>query len=661
MDNIKIVSEDKYLEPFNSKILDRLNLYKQKLNSFSKNNSLSDFADGYLFFGCHKTKDNWVFREWAPNATNIYLIGEHSNWQKNNNYKFEKKDNYWELKVPIDKLNHLNLYRLLITWDNGEGERIPAYVKRVVQDISSKIYSAQIWDPPKKYNWKYNKPSITNYKPLIYEAHIGMSHELGKVSTYTEFKDNVLPHIVKSGYNTIQLMAIQEHPYYGSFGYQVSSFYAPSSRFGTPEELKELIDEAHKNNIKVIMDLVHSHAVSNEVEGLAKYDGTEYQFFHKGEKGNHPSWGTKCFNYGKDEVLHFLLSNCKYWLEEFKFDGFRYDGVTSMLYHNHGLNSNFTSYNQYFDDNSDIDSQIYLMLSNKLVHQLDKNNITIAEEMSGMPGLAEPIENGGFGFDYRLAMGVPDYWIKLIKEQKDENWDVSNIYYELTNRRANEGSISYCESHDQALVGDQTIIFRLIGKEMYYSMEVGSNNYIVDRGIALHKLIRLITIATAGDGYLNFMGNEYGHPEWIDFPREGNNWSYHYCRRQWSLLKNTSLRYYMLNNFDKVMIETIVEHNCFEQRFPYKTFENIKDQTIAFKRTNLLFIFNFSPNNSYSDYKITVDPGEYKLLFSSDEIRFDGFDRVALNNHYFSQTNDNYTYISIYLPTRCALVLQKLF
>ncbi|MDL2238840.1 alpha amylase C-terminal domain-containing protein [Bacteroidales bacterium OttesenSCG-928-K22] len=659
MRSFKIVENDQYLADYSDNFLQRFDAFEQKEKELiEETSSLVDFANGYLFFGCHKTPEQWIFREWAPNATEIFLIGEHSNWKALPQFAFQQIGNYWELKVNVERLRHGYLYRLLIKWKDGEGERIPAWATRVVQDEATKIFSAQIWSPKKKYKWKYSQPENKNYHPLIYEAHIGMAQEAPRVSSFTDFKNNVLPKIVEGKYNTIQLMAIQEHPYYGSFGYHVSSFFAVSSRFGTPEELKELIDEAHKYGIKVIMDLVHSHSVKNEIEGLAKYDGTDYQFFHSGEKGNHPAWDSKCFNYGKNEVIHFLLSNCKFWLEEYKFDGFRFDGITSMLYDHHGLNRNFTSYAQYFDGSIDIDACVYLMLANKLIHQAGNNTITVAEEMSGMPGIATPIVDGGFGFDYRLAMGVPDYWIKLVKEVKDEHWDVSNIYYELTNHRSDEKSISYLESHDQAIVGDKTMIFRLIDKYMYNSMSINSKNFIVDRGIALHKIMRLITISTAGAGYLNFMGNEFGHPEWIDFPRQGNKWSYQYARRQWSLEENKSLRYYMLADFDKAMINMVTKNDIFKDDFPYKVYEHCKDEVLAFTRNGLLFVFNFNPNKSFENYKFNTLPGSYKIILNTDNTAFNGFGRIDESICHYTTFKGNKNLISLYLPARVGLVLK---
>lgn len=660
MKTFNIIENDAYLKDFQDFFVDKQKMFSAKLKDFTNSaGNLEQFANGHLFFGCHKTLNGWVFREWAPDATEIFLIGEHSNWKPEDDFAFKCYGDYWELFVNKDVIHHESLYRLLIRWTGGEGERIPAWATRTVQDEVTKIFSAQIWQPDTPYQWKYQKPDNTDYYPVIYEAHVGMAQEAPKVGSYKEFKDNILPRIVNGGYNTLQLMAIQEHPYYGSFGYHVSSFFAASSRFGTPEELKELIDEAHKYGLHVVMDIVHSHAVKNEVEGLAKYDGTSYQFFHEGSKGNHPAWDSKCFNYDKNEVIHFLLSNCKYWLQEYKFDGFRFDGVTSMMYFDHGLNCCFTSYSQYFNANTDMAACVYLMLANKLIHNINPDAITIAEDMSGMPGVAVNVSDGGIGFDYRLAMGIPDYWIKTVKEVKDEDWNVNNIYYELTNRRSDEAAISYLESHDQALVGDKTMLFRLLDKLMYTSMSINSQDYIVDRGIALHKMLRLITIATAGAGYLNFMGNEFGHPEWIDFPRTGNNWSYHYCRRLWSLNDNQSLRYHLLADFDKAMINVVLDNQCFNEKFPYKLYDHVKDQVMAFKRNELIFVFNFNPAQSFVDYKFEVPAGEYQIVLSTDDTIYNGFGRIDCEIHYFTVFEDGRNYIRLYLPSRTAVVLKR--
>jgi 1,4-alpha-glucan branching enzyme len=458
-------------------------------------------------------------------------------------------------------------------------------------------------------------------------------------------------------------MAIPEHPYYGSFGYHVSSFFAPSSRFGTPDQLKQLIDEAHGMGISVIMDLVHSHAVKNEVEGLGNFDGTRFQFFHDGAKGEHPAWDSYCFNYGKNEVLHFLLSNIKYWLDVFKFDGYRFDGVTSMLYFNHGLEIAFTGYDDYFNANVDNEATSYFRLANKLMKQVKPNSLSVAEDMSGMPGLAASVEDGGLGFDFRMAMGMPDFWIKTIKEKSDDEWDVGEIFYQLTSKRLDEKVVSYAESHDQALVGDKSIIFRLIDKEMYFSMRKDQQNLIVDRGIALHKMIRLATASAAGGSYLNFMGNEFGHPEWIDFPREGNNWSYSHARRIWSIAENPELKYHWLYDFDKEMIQLINQNRLLTVPSVDLVLDNKPDQVLAYHRGLFLFVFNFNPTKSFTDYGIPLGAGKYKIVLNSDNGRFGGQDLVDEDISYYTMPSagiDSQHYLKLYLPARSALVFKKI-
>jgi 1,4-alpha-glucan branching enzyme len=655
-----IIKKDPYLTPFAEVIESRSQKAKNKHVELNSGKLLSAFANGHLYFGLHQDTEGWTFREWAPNALEIYLIGTFNNWRESEDFRFKQvsKEN-WELKLRHTSIKHQDLYKILIHWPGGKGERIPSYARRVIQDPETLLFTAQVWFPDEEYVWK-NENILTSDAPFIYEAHIGMATEEYRVGNYNEFRINVLPRIIKSGYNTIQLMAIQEHPYYGSFGYHVSSFFAPSSRFGTPEDLKQLVDEAHGSGIRVIMDLIHSHSVKNENEGLANYDGSLYQFFHTGHKREHIAWDSLCFNYGKNAVIHFLLSNIQYWLKEYRFDGFRFDGVTSMIYEDHGLNKNFTDYSMYFDGNQDEDAICYLILANSLIHEINPTFISVAEEMSGYPGLAARTEEGGIGFDYRMSMGTPDYWIKIIKEKKDEDWNIDEIFYELTNKRAEEKTIGYAESHDQALVGDQTIIFRLIGKEMYYNMNKNAMNLQVDRGIALHKMIRLITIALAGNGYLNFMGNEFGHPEWIDFPRQGNNWSYHYARRQWSLVDNEDLKYQYLAQFDHKMIRILRAHKIFKSSNPVKLHGNVKDQILCFERGSLYFIFNFNPSNSFAGYGLEAKSGKYRVILDTDEIDFGGQGRINQSMIYrtelpkkpFFQHN-----LNIYLPARTGMVL----
>jgi len=662
---MKLIEYDSWLKPFELQINARRENYRLKLEDINTGwGSLLKYSSNHHFFGLHKVQNEWIFREFAPNAEEIYLVGQFSNWKPLPQFRLKRaiKKGVWEIYLPEENLKHGDLYKLWMVWKNGEAMRIPAYATRTVQDYATKLFCAQVWETD-FFNWSDNdfKPNIQT--PLIYEAHVGMAQEEGKVGTFNEFTDKILPRVKKAGYNVLQLMAIQEHPYYGSFGYHVSNFFAASSRFGTPEELKNLINEAHNSGIAVIMDIVHSHSVKNEAEGLSRFDGTEDLYFYSGEKGIHPAWDSRCFDYGKDSVISFLLSNCRYWIEEFHFDGFRFDGVTSMLYIDHGLERDFTSYSDYFNDKVDDYAITYLSLANKLIHEIKPNAITIAEDMSGFPGIGISPEDDGLGFNFRLSMGVPDFWIKIIKEKGDEKWSVGQIFHELIQHRPEEKIIAYSESHDQALVGDKTIFFRLADKDMYENMAKNKPSLLIDRAIALHKLIRLVTLTTAYSGYLNFMGNEFGHPEWIDFPREGNNWSYKYARRQWSLHDNGYLKFEWLGAFDRNMIELIKKFNLLIHPYIQLLYANENDQILAFERGGLLMVFNFNPLKSYTDYGIHVNPGKFKIVFDSDRPEFGGFSRVDNSIVHFSEpmiSNRHNHQLKLYLPSRTALILEKI-
>ena len=632
-----IYETDTWLAPYKDAIDARHQRILDARADIEVDGSLSRGLNNHLYYGMHRTAEgDWIFREWAPNATKIYLIGEFNNWKRTEAYALHPVGNgNWEITVNQMFISHGTLYKLYVEWPGGGGERIPAYATRAVQDPETKMFTAQVWDPDKPYRWKHKGPGKREH-PFIYECHIGMSSEEEKVSTFAEFRKNILPKIIKDGYDTIQIMALQEHPYYGSFGYQVSNFYALSSRFGTPEDFKALVDEAHGAGIAIVMDIVHSHSVDNELEGLGDFDGKDGDmYFYSGDRGRHPAWGSRCFDYGRHETQHFLLSNCKYWMEEYHIDGFRFDGVTSMLYWDHGLGKDFVGYDNYFNGGVDESAVTYLALANMLVKELNPDAFTIAEDVSGMAGLAAPFEAGGVGFDFRMSMGVADNWIKWIKELSDDQWSMGEMWWQLTNKRADEKTISYAECHDQAMVGDKTIIFRLMDKEMYFSMNTESKSDIIDRGIALHKMIRLVTMATAGDGYLNFMGNEFGHPEWIDFPREGNGWSYKYARRQWSLAEPDYLRYKYLLNFDNAMIRLGKSEDILSGR-PELLVQDEEKKILVFKRINCIFAFNFNPCLSFSDYGFSMA------------------EKSPNGNRKYDHT------LYLYLPCRCAIVLKKI-
>jgi len=663
---MEIIEIDPYLKPFEKDIKLRGENYtdcKKKL--LSNNQSFQSFANGDLFYGFHRQEDGWIYREWAPDADALYLIGDFNYWDPQTHPLQKKENGNWEIFLPgLQALKHESFVKVRVVAKNVSRDRIPLYIKRTLQDPITHDFVGQIWLPDYEFKWQDSEFHVDQKASLyIYEAHVGMAQEKENMGTFLEFTEITLPRIKAAGYNTLQLMAVMQHPYYASFGYQVSNFFAVSSWFGTPEELKTLINTAHNMGIAVLLDLVHSHSIKNIAEGINEFDGSDYQFFNVGTSGNHDAWGTKLFNYGKPEVLHFLLSNIKFWLEEYHFDGYRFDGVSSMLYHHHGLGKSFTDYSKYFSMDTDIEAITYLQFANDLIKQVKPSAITIAEDMSGMPGMCLPVKYGGLGFDYRLSMGVPDLWVKLLKELPDEKWSMNKLWYELTSRRPQEKNIGYSESHDQALVGDKTLMFRLGDKEMYTHMSKYDDNLKISRAVELHKLIRFITLTLGGEGYLNFMGNEFGHPEWIDFPREGNNWSYHYARRQWSLMDDKELKYEYLSNFDREMLNLMKTYNVLNACDLQNLWTDEQNKLLAYRKGGLIFLFNFNPGQSFSEYELpTSEMGEYKIVFDSDEKIFGGQGRIATDYIYHTEIlkhKGNKTGVIIYSPSRTVLVLKK--
>ena len=669
---LAIVERDPWLEPVEGEMVARHEHYLRMLAAIEKGaGSISGYANAYLYYGFHydPAAGGWWFREWLPGVKDVYLFGDFNGWQRTDVPLKKDKGGVWSVFLPDGeyggRLVHGSLVKMLVHGDNGWHERIPAYMRRVVQDDATKDFAGQVWAPAEPFDWTGDNFNIADVGSLlIYEAHAGMAQEKEGVGSYAEFARSVLPHIKKAGYNTVQFMAVAEHPYYGSFGYHVSNFFAPSSRFGTPEELKALVKRAHEMGLAVIMDIVHAHYVKNLNEGLNELDGTDNLYSPSGAAGDQPYWDSKLFDYGKDGVRHFLLSNLKYWLDEFRFDGFRFDGVTSMVYRHHGY-TEFDSRDKFFNDINN-DALIYLILANKLTHDLRPEAVTIAEDVSGMPGMCIPIDDGGVGFDYRLGMAVPDFWIKLLKEVPDEQWDIREMWRMMTDRLPDVKTVAYCESHDQALVGDQTIAFRLMDKEMYFNMGRSSESVVIDRGMALHKMIRLFTISLAGQAYLNFMGNEFGHPEWIDFPREGNGWSYSHARRQWSLASDGSLRYSCLGDFDREMIRTVKKYRLLAQGYAYNRGMDAANKTIVFNHGDVVYIFNWHPSASIPDYIMEVpEPGRYRIILNTDDRRFGGQGRVDDSVVAFSFPRDSADgicrhYIRVYNVSRTALMLKRL-
>ncbi|CAG9759288.1 unnamed protein product [Ceutorhynchus assimilis] len=670
------LNRDSYLRPYENEIRRRYGVYLDYLEAIKDiGGGIDHFTQGYKTHGLIVNPDNSITcLEWAPGAKGLFLTGAFNNWDRSSHPYKQLEYGKWKLILPArhgkPAIDHLSELKIVVLTENGNKEdRLSPWAPYVVEPPKSEgtIYKQLFYNPPEKERYVFKNQRPPRPKSLrIYECHVGIATQELTVGSYDNFTDNVLPRIVKQGYNTIQLMAIMEHAYYASFGYQVTSFFAASSRFGTPEALKRLIDTAHGLGLTVLLDLVHSHASKNVMDGLNMFDGTDSCYFHSLPKGEHPLWDSRLFNYSQFEVLKFLLSNIRWWLDEYKFDGFRFDGVTSMLYHSRGIGQGFSGhYDEYFGMGVDTDGIVYLMLANHTVHTLHPDNITIAEDVSGMPGVCRPVEEGCMGFDYRLSMAIPDNWIKLLKEVRDEDWKMGDIVHILTNRRWMESNVAYAESHDQALVGDKTLAFWLMDKEMYTHMSTLSEpSAIIDRGLALHKMIRFLTHALGGEAWLNFIGNEFGHPEWLDFPREGNNSSYHYARRQWNLVDDDSLRYKFLNNWDRAMNEGEEKYGWLSAGAGYVSTKHEDDKVIVFERAGCIFAFNFHPTKSFADYKIGVNnSGTYKVVFNSDEGRFGGFHRIdsSVEGHAVKENYNGRSHtLMIYIPSRTCLCMANM-
>ncbi|KAL0117578.1 hypothetical protein PUN28_010409 [Cardiocondyla obscurior] len=667
-----LLKRDPYLKQYENDIRRRYAIFKDYAEKIETGDGdLKQFTTAYKNFGIHIQDDNSVIaREWAPGAQEVFLTGEFNNWQRTAAPYKKLEYGKWELQLPPNAdgscpLKHNSEVKLIIKSHNNELlERLSPWATYVTQKPDKSegtTYKQRIWHPENTYKFKHPKPKRPE-SLRIYECHVGIATQEFRVGTYLEFARDIVPRIVKQGYNAIQVMAIMEHAYYASFGYQVTSFYAVSSRYGNPEELKELVDVAHQHGLYVLLDVVHSHASKNTMDGLNMFDGTDACFFHSGARGEHSLWDSRLFNYGEYEVLRFLLSNLRWYIEEYGFDGFRFDGVTSMLYHSRGLGQGFSGhYDEYYGLNIDVEGIVYLMLANHMLHEIYPEIVTIAEDVSGMPGVCRPVAEGGMGFDYRLAMAIPDKWIKLLKETKDDDWNIGDICWTLSNRRWMEKAVAYCESHDQALVGDKTIAFWLMDKEMYSHMStISPHSDIISRGIALHNLITLITHGLGGEAYLNFMGNEFGHPEWLDFPRIGNSDSYHYARRQWNLVDDELLKYKYMNNWDRAVNLLEEKYGWLHAHPGYVSWKHEDDKVIVFDRADLVFVFNFHPVKSFADYPVGVkNPGEYKIVLCSDDEQFGGERRVDTSVQHFTRPEPFSAYqhkMTIYIPRRTALV-----
>ncbi len=665
--------QDAELSPYVDALLQRRDRFAAEIARIREQyGSLQNYADLHLTLGMHTitTDDGRRYRrlrEWMPAATALWLATDRLKFQRWAKYAFRRvtPEGLWELDVPEEELPHGAYMELRVlpdaagASDGRPQRRVPAFARWVEQDAQvPEQWCARVWDPATPYTFRHDDHPRNLEFPRIYEAHVGIAQPyVGRtqhsVGSYAAFARDILPRIRDAGYTVVQLMGIPEHPLYKSFGYQVSNYFAPSSRFGLPDDFKALVDEAHRLGLAILLDITHSHAAPNTEQGIARYDASAYFFADKDNQ-----WGTLSFDYGKEMTRRFLLSNCRWWMEEFHVDGFRFDAVGNMIYRDHGFGDDFSHVGRCFytadgSNRVDEDGVLYLELANTLIHELKPQSLTVAEEFSGMPGMTSPTRDAGLGFDYRFAMGIPDFWGKFIKEGRP----IGTLWHEMTNHRRYERTISYVACHDQCINGKDAMIWRLIGDEMHTHMSRFTDSWNTSRGLALYKLMRLATLTTAAHGYLNFMGDEFGHPEWIDGEA--------YAHRQWHLTERDDLKYADLAAFDRDCLLHIV------RRHPEQFREQVRlrhldeeDRILAFERGRLFCAFNFHELRSRPSLEVWTTPGKYVETLSTDEDRYAGHSNLTVTEppvEHFSDPASGATEqrITLYLPPLTALVLLR--
>ncbi|KAI8557559.1 hypothetical protein RHMOL_Rhmol04G0020000 [Rhododendron molle] len=490
------------------------------------------------------------------------------------------------LKKYMPAIPHGSKYRVYFNTSDGPLERVPAWAPYVVPDADGNQAFAVHWEPPPEYTykWKHKHPEVP--KSLrIYECHVGISGLEPKIASFNDFTEKVLPYVKEAGYNVIQLIGLVEHKDYFTIGYRVTNLYAVSSRYGTPDDFKRLVDEAHGLGLLVFLDIVHSYSAADEMVGLSLFDGSNDCFFHTGKRGHHKFWGTRMFKYGDVDVLHFLLSNLNWWVVEYHIDGLQFHSLASMIYTHNGFASLSGDMEEYCNQYVDKDALMYLILANEILHALHPKIITIAEDATLYPGLCEPTSQGGLGFDYFVNLSASEMWSSLLGNVPDCDWNMSKIVSTLIgNKHSADKMLLYAENHNQSISGGCSFGEILLGEPREHASDRKAS---ILRGSSLHKMIRLISFTIGGHAYLNFMGNEFGHP--------------------------------------KDMMNVDEKERILSRGLPNIHHVNDTTMVISYLRGPLLFIFNFHPTTSYERYSVGVEEaGEYQVILNSDEKRYGG-------------------------------------
>ena len=595
-----------------------------------------------------------VIREYAPNAHFVSVIGDFNHWDRGRDPLKRISNTEWEITLDRARVMPGSRYKLHIAGHNGGRDRIPStcpYARQSSDGDFAAIFEFNVLSPPTRLQ---KQPEHLK----VYELHIGLAASGPRIGTYLEVAHDVIHRVKYAGYTAVQLMAVHEHPYYGSFGYHVSNPYGICSRFGTRQDFKYLVDNCHEVGLLVIIDLVHAHAVKNLSEGLGEFDGQDGYLFKTGQNALHPAWDSLVYDYENQATVSYLLSNARYWIEEYGIDGFRVDGVTSILYNDHGIGHTGFTDNDYLGSNLNQSGLLYLVLLCKLAHELRPDFILIAEDVSGLPGLARPALLGGVGFDYRLQMGLPDFFESVAKDVMDDGISPSRIWHALVSRRFDERHIGYVESHDQAIVGGQSLIFRLLGPKMYTDMHAETQSHDVHLAVAVVNVAKSIVFFLGGEAWMSFIGNEFGHPDWVEFPTPDNDDCFEYAYRKWYLATDSALMYEKMAAFDRDLMHQRKIAVTWDESYMTAPLLDDNRKLSVFHRDRVVLVCNTTTDVSYEDVWVPVpEQGNYRVILSTEEHRYGGYGRVNENMQYATIAVDGNAYIRLYVPSMSAIFM----
>lgn len=571
----------------------------------------TDFYQGnetaaYNLLGCHKVAENtYHFAVWAPNAKSVCVIGQFNNWLVNHN-KLELVDGIWQTTIEA---RAGDLYKFAITTQNGNIlYKADPYARfsEIRPGTASVIYDDDYqWDDA-DWQAKMSKKDIYKSPVNIYEVHAGSwrRHYDGRLYSYRDLAKYLVPYVKKMGYTHVEFMPLTEHPLDASWGYQVTGFFSPTSRFGTPDDLKYLVDKFHKAGIGVILDWVPAH-FCKDAHGLIEFDGSCCYESADENKKEHKNWGTRIFDYSRYEVQSFLISSALYWLKEFHFDGIRVDAVASMLYLDYDRRDGEWTPNKY-GGNQNLEAIDFLRKLSCNVFQACPYALFVAEESTAFPKVTHPTYVGGLGFNYKWNMG----WMNdtLSYMQCDTLW-----------RGDNHGKMTFSMCYAYS----ENYILPLSHDEVVHLKKSLINKMFGDYETKFRQLKAYMGFQYAHPGKkLNFMGNEFA--QW-------NEWSED-RELDWMLLtlpKHDSHRQFIMD-----LNKTYKKYKAFYQNevdwdgFKWLIADDTKNSVFAFERiakngSKILAVFNFSLYD-YHKYGFYMDPGSYQLILNSDEFKYSG-------------------------------------